>query len=156
MYRDSEVIKNDSKSYGGWQTYTMTSEQLAQRMCVAKGCAEPGYIQTLLWPPGDSEPPMLRILCRRHIVKVSLAMSVVLGDPSPVGEVNDLLRRMGEPGPAADWLRERPYTEPIMPEDFRCLACAGTGRLMPETQGMFSGKRWIHTCGETVRERRGS
>jgi hypothetical protein len=149
VYPDTEVIKHDPGEYGGWQNYNMTPDVLLQRLCVARRCGNPGYIQMLTWPPEDNDPPTLRILCRSHLVKVSMAIAVVLGDPSPVGEVNDLLRRMGVEGVAADWLREYPYAEPLMPEDFRCLACGGAGRLMAETQGLYKGRRWIHTCEES-------
>lgn len=149
-----EVIKHDPAIFGGWQSTQMSPEEVSSRLCVAKGCGDSGFLQVLVWPPEDSDKPTLRIVCKRHLVKVVLAMGVVLGDPSPVGEAMDLLRRIGLASDAA-WLREKPYAEPVMPEDFRCLACDGNGRLMPETQGMFSGRRWVHTCGETLRERAG-
>lgn len=38
------------------------------------------------------------------------------------------------------------------PEEFRCSACGGA--MGPETVGMFSGTRWVHTCGESLKDRR--
>lgn len=36
-------------------------------------------------------------------------------------------------------------------EDWECVDCGG--RAAAETVGMFSGRRWVHTCGESVNDR---
>jgi hypothetical protein len=36
------------------------------------------------------------------------------------------------------------------PQDWRCGECGG--QLAPETIGMYKGTRWIHTCGESIRD----
>jgi hypothetical protein len=141
-----EQIKHDARDFGGLQFALLSPEEVAQRMCCATGCGNPGYLQQLLSVPDD--PPEvynaigLRIICRVHLVRICLAIGTVLGDPSPTGEAMDVARRSG-----LEWvrfLRERPKAEPINPEEFHCIICGG--RLMAETQGMFSGRRWIHTC----------
>lgn len=43
------------------------------------------------------------------------------------------------------WPRERELTL-CDPELFVCAKCGG--RMMPETVGMLSGIRWLHSCGE--------
>jgi hypothetical protein len=58
--------------------------------------------------------------------------------------------------PIEDPSQEVTYTKPkepvvCAPEDWECGACGG--KAAPESLGMFSGLRWIHTCGETYEER---
>lgn len=147
-----ETFKRDRREFGGQQFVFMSPEEIASRMCCAKGCGEPGYVQTMVSVPDD--PPEiyaalgLRIMCKWHLVRVALAIATVLGDPSPSGEAMDVARRVG-----VDWsvfLRDKPIAEPIQPEEFRCLTCGG--QLAAETVGMFSGRRWVHTCGVSQRD----
>lgn len=52
----------------------------------------------------------------------------------------------GMPNGTANPLPPRRAKKTIHPEDFRCSVCGGG--YIPETIGMYAGKRYIHTCGD--------
>lgn len=145
-----ERIKHDPKQYGGEQDHVLTFDELAQRLCVAKGCGGQGYCQTAIGLPGSAKT--FRIVCRQHHLMIARAIGTVLGDPSEADEARDLASML-----AITWDEARKFSAgqatPISPEDWRCGECGG--RLAPETVGMFAGTRWVHTCGVTARQARG-
>lgn len=52
---------------------------------------------------------------------------------------------------------EKDYPQPkrpiaCNPEDWECGVCGG--KAAAETVGMFTGRRWVHTCGESLNDRR--
>ena len=51
---------------------------------------------------------------------------------------------------------DRVYPQPqvmvrCLPEEWQCASCGG--QAAPETVGMFTGRRWVHTCGESYADR---
>lgn len=137
-----EHIKHDPNDFGGLQSKQMSSEEIGQRLCCATGCASFGYRQIEIL---ETEPTQYRIICQRHEVLVWLLISASLGDPNPSQEAERIAEAIGMPFHLIKTL-EPSYT--VSPERFICLQCGG--RMIPETVGMFSGRRWVHTCGISV------
>lgn len=135
-YRE-ESLKHSPDEFGGFQTFRMPSEAVQSRRCCARFCPELGKAQLAV--PGG-----YRVVCARHSVLVLLHTLGVLGDPSPIAEVRLHADRLG-----ISWesfLETHPI-HPTLPEAFSCMRCGG-GFLL-ETQGMFAGKRYVHTCEES-------
>lgn len=134
----TEIIKRNPNEFAGFQTERLTPEQVSLRLCCASGCSSPGRSQMALATGG------YRVVCGRHAVLCHMMELGILGDSSPVTEIKNLCEILG-----VDWeqlLKSEPI-HPTLPENFSCLRCGG-GYLV-ETIGMFAGKRYIHTCGET-------
>lgn len=138
-----EIIKHNTSEFGGIQFRVLEPEELAQRFCCARWCGSPGYSQ-LAAADGKDMQTYYRVICKVHAVRVSAAIAVVFGDAS-LADARSLADNIG-----IGWeqfLRDRPFVEPIAPEEFRCILCGGN--MIAETVGMFSGRRWIHTCEES-------
>jgi hypothetical protein len=119
-----------------------------KRFCCAYGCARPGVSQMTI--PG-MDPRRYRVICSVHLVMLTMLTCAGVGDPSAFGEAQRVAQLIG-----LDW-NELVDAEPLQvvsPEKFVCLHCGG--RMQAETIGMYSGKRWIHTCGISMREHRGN
>lgn len=59
--------------------------------------------------------------------------------------------------PEGEEIGEKEYARPkepvrCSPEEWECGACGG--KAAPESQGMYTGLRWVHTCGESLSDRR--
>lgn len=141
-----EIIKHHPGEFGGIQTTLLDDIEREQRLCAGKGCANPGYIQQIL-PGSNEDQQTFRVICKLHYVLVAMLMAAGLGDDSPLGEARAAAEEVG-----LDWamfMVARPIPAPVRPQEFLCLDCGG--KMMAETVGMLSGRRWIHTCGESAR-----
>jgi hypothetical protein len=142
----TEVIKHNPRQYCGWQTKALSESDVRQRLCVATGCNNPGYSQAVLGATWGHKMNLAVIVCKRHMLLVSLDAWVRLGNPDAIDEAKNLAERL-----EIDWQPEEMKQTPIsQPEDWRCGECGG--QLAAETAGMFKGRRWVHTCGITTRE----
>lgn len=137
-----EHIKHDPHDFGGLQTSLLSSEDISQRLCAASGCAAFGHRQIEI---PETQPTQYRIVCKRHDVLIWLLISASLGDPNPSQEAERIAEAIGMP---FDLIKTMEPSYTVSPERFICLQCGG--RLMAETAGMFSGRRWVHTCGVSV------
>lgn len=131
-----DAVKMYGDDFGGFQVGRLPWEQVKARFCCARFCHSTGMTQV----PFSGG---YRVVCGRHAVVILMMTLGVLGDPSPVPEVREYARKLG-----VDWdrLMETEPRHPVLPEHFVCGRCGG-GYLM-ETQGMFTGKRYVHTCGD--------
>lgn len=144
-----EIIKRNPNEFGGVQTTLLSETERAARLCAAKFCGHPGYVQQIL--PGSITEELTgrtyRVICKLHYILQTMLMAAGLGDDSPMGEARAAADEVGLDW--AEFLKARPIPVPVQPQEFLCLLCGG--RMMSETVGMFSGRRWIHTCGESSR-----
>jgi hypothetical protein len=142
----TEVIKHNPRQYCGWQTKALSESDVRQRMCVATGCSNPGYSQAVLGATWGHKMNLAVVVCKRHMLLISLDAWVRLGNPDAIDEAKNLAERL-----EIDWQPEEMKQTPVsQPEDWRCGECGG--QLAAETAGMFKGRRWVHTCGTTTRE----
>jgi hypothetical protein len=145
-----EQVKRNPMDFGGIQFSILTPEELPWRMCAARGCGYPGAIQmpqARLSNAGKS----WRVLCIRHFIQVIFLIDAFLGDPSPATEAQHIADELGFIGDALrNWKED--VTAVFNPEASRCSRCGGG--WVAETQGMFTGRRYIHTCGVTARDAR--
>jgi hypothetical protein len=142
MFR--EQVKLDPGDFGGFQIAPMSMEERAQRYCCAAGCAFPGFSQmTLRGIQGSApeQPREYRLLCKRHVVLYVLMVSAVLGDPSPSAEAREVADIIG-----LDWIELNGPVTVFDPDRSRCVRCGGG--MVAERVGMYSGTRYVHTCGE--------
>lgn len=131
-----EGLKRNADDFGGFQPNRLSPVEIRERWCCAQFCAQGGSVQIPV--PGG-----FRIVCGRHAVLLHLITLGVLGDPSPIPEIQDYAEKLG-----VDWesiLKTEPI-HPTLPENFSCLRCGG--RYHVEKIGMFKGSRYIHNCGE--------
>jgi hypothetical protein len=137
----SEVLKHKASEFGGTQDAQLTAEAIKQRLCCARGCGWNGATQ--IWTPDG-----LRVMCAPHTVLIMVMLLGLLGDPAPIDGARALADRL-----RIDWsvIIDQEPKQPCSPESFICLNCGG--RMMAETVGMYSGHRWIHTCGVSKNER---
>lgn len=143
-----ESFKRKPEEFGGIQDWRMSAEELLLRYCCARGCGSPGYVQMAL-PRLAGRDGLFRALCRKHFVQMVYVQSAFLGDPSPEGEAREIAETIGMP---FDPLRDLDAASVFSPRFARCLDCGGG--FVAETQGMYAGQRYIHTCGVTNREAR--
>lgn len=141
-----EIIKHRPEEFGGIQTTLLDEAEKAARYCAAKNCGGAGWVQQIL-PGSNEDVQTFRVICKLHYVLVAMLMSAGLGDDSPLQEARTAAEEVGLDW--AEFMAARPIPSPVRPEEFLCLSCGG--KMMSETVGMFSGRRWIHTCGESVR-----
>lgn len=141
-----EILKHYPHEFGGIQTTLLDEIEREQRMCAAKGCGGAGWVQQIL-PGSNEDQQTFRVICKLHYVVMAMLMSAGLGDESPLQEARTAAEEAGLCW--EDFMAARPIPVPIRPQEFLCLDCGG--KMMSETVGMFSGRRWIHTCGESVR-----
>jgi hypothetical protein len=135
-----EIIKWDPSEFGGLQFQFLTAEELRWRMCCRKGCGYPGRVQLTQPRILSREPSCYRALCSTHFVQLVMVTNAFLGDPSPATEASAMADFLGVQG---DW---RSSAVPgFSPAGSRCVDCGGT--FVVETIGMFSGQRYVHTCG---------
>jgi hypothetical protein len=138
-------LKINPEDFGGFQTSDLSLRDAQKRYCAAQFCSFPGWGQIVI---PLTEPRSLRIVCRKHLVLYTLMISAILGDPSPTAEARRVADETG-----VDWGMFLEMTEPLKspssPENFICIRC-GEG-MIGETIGMYSGKRFVHTCGEAKR-----
>jgi len=146
--RGQEVIKHDPEDFGGRQFTGITDEEVQQRLCVAKGCGERAITQSGVMDAATPGELRIFVMCRGHLLATTLATLSVLGDPNAIHHVNALAEQLDY-----SLLELARLSMPVVvpPKDFRCADCGG-GQMAAETQGMFRGKRWIHTCGLTINE----
>lgn len=132
---NGEVVKTEPGEFAGFLVERLTTDQLTLRLCAAAGCGDRAV--SLLKIPGGYRP-----VCGRHAVIAQLLINAILGDPAPAMSAREYAERLG-----VDWavVRASEPKHPTSPESFVCINCGG-GYLV-ETQGMFAGKRYIHTCG---------
>lgn len=132
----AEMLKHSASDFGGWQSARMSTEDIGQRLCCSRGCGWSGARQ--IWVPGG-----YRIVCKLHAVVLVIMQLALLGDTNPRGEAQEYADVLG-----LEWnlLLSTEPLHPCSPETFVCIHCGG--RLMSETVGMYTGKRWIHTCGD--------
>lgn len=140
-----EIIKHRPEEFGGIQTMLLDEFERSQRLCAAKWCSHPGWIQQIL-PGSDEDNQTFRVICKLHYVLMAMLMSAGLGDESPLLEARTAAEEVGLPW--AEFLAARPIPTAVRPREFLCLDCGG--KMTSETAGMFSGRRWIHTCGESA------
>lgn len=131
-----EALKTYPNDFAGFQVGQLPTEQIMQRLCCARFCDGRGRVQIAV--PGG-----YRIICGRHAVILLLNSLALLGDTSPSGEAKEYAEILDVPW-AVVLATEPSY--PTTPESFRCLRCGGG--YLPETVGMLTGKRYIHTCGD--------
>lgn len=148
---DMEEVKTNAADFGGIQSRVLTRKEIAWHMCCAKGCAFTGAVQVPLPRLSNEETPLWRILCQQHFIQIIFVMDAFLGDPSPASEASRMADALGYGG---DPLRHWKDSVALIfnPEFARCARCGGS--FVAETIGMFSGKRYVHTCGITAAERR--
>lgn len=118
--------------------------------------------------PGPSAP--LRTQYQDMIIQITLSVPAVSSNVGKQSQAQGLTRAIEHmvQGLHKSWgfrlarimmrrfpIGEQPHddTTLCLPEEWRCGRC-GEGQLMSETQGMFTGRRWIHTCGVTAAEHR--
>lgn len=136
-----EQLKHDNNEFGGLQGGRLPQHAIEQRICCGQFCGFPGFAQIEI---PLTAPEQYRVVCRKHFVLIALMTSASIGDPAPAMEakrVADLIN--------LDWRGFLETAEPkhaVQPGNFICMRCGGG--LMPETTGMFAGRRWTHTCGE--------
>jgi hypothetical protein len=140
VVKSVEIIKRDPEEFGGLQFKFLDAHELAWRMCCRRGCSYPARVQLTQPRILSSEPASYRTLCAKHFVQLVLITNAFLGDPSPATEANAMADFLGVSG---DW--RRAAVPGFHPEGSRCVECGGT--FVAETTGMFSGKRYVHTCG---------
>lgn len=133
-----EQLKLDPNDFGGFQTRVLTKAEAKERYCARRFCNSRGRVQIAI--PGE-DLSMWRILCGRHFVMVMIIQAAVLGDPSPVAEGKRLAEKMGID----------PFCIPDInvPQivNLNSILCDKCGKgMMTETVGMFSGRRFVHTC----------
>ncbi len=152
MVMGMESIKHDPADFGGIQNEMLPMEARAARYCVAAGCPFPGFSQMQLQStsgPMQIGPPEFRLLCKKHVVLYTLMVAAVLGDPSPTAEAHQIADAIG-----IDWDMMWDLGDGLPtvfnPEHARCVNCGGG--MVGETIGMYSGKRFVHTCGDLKRE----
>lgn len=133
-----EQFKLNPDDFGGFQDYVLTVEEAAQRYCARRWCSDHGLVQTMI--PGE-EGRLYRVLCGRHFVMMMIVQAASLGDPSPIGEGRRLAEKMGIP---FDSIPDLHAPQIVSMDLIVCDRCGGGA--VPETIGMFAGKRWIHTC----------
>ncbi len=147
-----EDIKTNAADFGGIQDRVLTKLELESRMCCARGCSTCGAVQMPLPRLKGEETPLWRILCRKHFIQMIFLVDAFLGDPSPNCEANRIADQLG----ADPALYLRHWKDSIAaifnPEFARCAKCGGG--FVAESIGMYSGKRYVHTCGVTAAERR--
>lgn len=135
-----ESMKHDPAEFGGIQGHPLSQAEIQERLCCAQGCSRYGFAQIII--PLEV-PEQFRILCKRHYILVWMMTSAAIGDPAPAEEAKRIAELIN-----FDWFAFLYEVEPkhaVQPENFICMNCGGS--LVPETVGMYSGKRWIHTCG---------
>lgn len=138
---DLESMKHDRNEFGGIQSRPLSQPEIQERLCCARSCGQYGFSQILI--PLEV-PEQYRILCKKHYILVWLMTSAAIGDPAPAEEAQRIAELIN-----MDWgmfLRSFEPKFAVQPENFICMNCGGS--LVPETAGMFAGKRWVHTCGQ--------
>lgn len=135
-----EILKRDPNEFGGIQFRSLTPEEIVQRTCAAKFCSWRGRSQVQI--PSVENFPTFRVYCGPHWIKIQMMTAVLLGDPSPFEEARQLAEKLN-----IDWglVASLQPKDALPPEAFICATCAGG--MIVETVGMFTGKRYIHTCG---------
>jgi hypothetical protein len=147
-----EEVKRNPMDFGGLQFTLLTKQEMAWRMCAAKGCGYPGAMQMPQPRLSNEAVKSWRVLCNRHFIQVIFLMDAFLGDPSPATEAQHLADQLGLVGDQfRNWKQD--VTAVFNPEFSHCSKCGGG--WVAEQQGMFSGRRYVHTCGVTVRDARG-
>lgn len=135
---DVEQLKLDPEDFGGIQTRILNREEMGQRYCARKHCSSQAHIQVMV--PGE-EGKLFRVFCGRHFIMMLIIEAAVMGDPSPIGEGRRMAERIGLP------FKNIPDVDApqlVNMERIICDRCGGGA--MPETVGMFAGRRWVHTC----------
>lgn len=130
-----EVFKRNASEFGGWQDHALGASEIRERLCCAAGCGWNGATQ--IWTASG-----YRVVCKVHSVMLTVMMLGLLGDPAPIEEAKELAHMLG-----VDWkiILDSEPRQPCSPDAFICLTCGGV--MISETVGMYSGRRWIHTCG---------
>lgn len=133
-----ELIKHNADEYGGVQFAILDPVEIEQRLCCADSCGVHGFAQIQV--PCE-EPEQYRIICKRHLVLIQLMIAACTGDPSPALEAKRIAESIG-----LSWafVLSMEAKHAVRPENFICFTCGGT--MMAETQGMYKGRRWVHTC----------
>lgn len=139
-----EHLKHSPADFGGIQPRKLTPEEIGQRLCCAANCAGFGHSQVEI---PETIPAQYRVVCKRHAVLIWLLISASLGDPAPAHEAERIAEAIGMP---FDLIRSLEPSYAVSPSKFVCLDCGGV--LAAETVGMFTGARWVHTCGISQRE----
>jgi hypothetical protein len=146
-----EQSKRDAREFGGLQFRHLSKEELVWRMCCARGCGYPAAMQMPQPRMSNDDLPTWRTLCSRHFIQVVFLMDAFLGDPSPATEAARFAEALGIVGDALrNWKED--VTAVFNPASSRCSRCGGG--FVAETQGMFVGRRYVHTCGVTARDAR--
>ena len=141
-----EDIKRDPAEFGGVQDIIMVPDAIRRRYCAARGCGGAGYVQLGELRHPSSGLMLYRIFCRRHFVLLVLLQDIMLGDPSPTSEARNLAETIGVNLPMLQMDSEALLGIGLFnPEYARCVRCGGG--FVGEVIGMFSGTRYIHTCG---------
>lgn len=159
-----ESFKHNPEDSGGVTDRILSTQERLERYCAVRGCASGGFTQIgnpkyrAAEPegmPGSDPVATYRLMCRKHVVEFTLLLDAFFGDPSPLSEAQHMADWIGldfsmlvdeagaRPG-GADGLG---LFNPIWA---RCVRCGGA--FIGETAGMFSGTRYVHTCGVTSRE----
>lgn len=139
-----EFVKTNPDEFGGIQFECLPFPELAMRMCAYRGCSFPGQLQVPQPRLSDGEPRSWRILCNKHLCQMVYVMDAFLGSPSPGSEAARFVEAFGLPASTLEHFRESAAIL-FNPRFARCVDCGGS--FVAETIGMFSGKRYIHTCG---------
>ena len=140
-----EILKFTPEEFGGIQFESLTLAELALRMCAFRGCSLPGMVQVPQPRLDDGEPASWRILCNKHLTQMVYVMDAFLGSPSPGSEAARFVEGLGLPGSTLDNFQSSAASL-FNPRFARCVECGGS--FVAETIGMFSGKRYVHTCGD--------
>ena len=155
-----EDLKRDPAEFGGVQDIVMRPEAIRQRYCAARGCGGAGYVQLGEIRHPRSGVVLYRIFCRWHMVLLVLLQDVMLGDPSPTSEARNLALAVGVQPQLLAMIGADPSAVSgiglFNPKYARCVHCGGG--FVGEIAGMFSGTRYVHTCGVTnaqARQERG-
>lgn len=139
-----EHVKKDPAEFGGVQFQILTEAELPWRMCCARGCGYPGAIQMPQPRLSTEDVKEWRVLCSQHFIQIIFLMDAFLGDSSPASEATRIAQAIGYVGdPLRHWKDTPAFI--FNPEFARCAKCGGS--FVVETIGMFSGQRYVHTCG---------
>lgn len=139
-FRGLEALKHNYEDFGGIQSFLLPQPMIEQRICCARSCPHSGFVQVQI--PLET-PEQYRVLCKSHYVLTCMMTAAALGDPAPAEEAKRVAEAIN-----MDWSTFLRVVEPkhaVQPENFICMKCGGA--MVPETVGMYSGKRWVHTCG---------
>lgn len=158
-----EIIKRNPEDFGGFQDVVLTPEERVARYCAVAGCASSGYTQIGMpkYKSDSSQQPVstYRLVCRLHVVLMTILIDSFYGDPSPLTEARKMAQHVGlDFVMLIDEASARPGGDEGLglfnPAYARCVNCGGA--FIGEKQGMYTGTRYVHTCGVTAAEARGS